>query len=316
MAAAWAVAAAVAVASCEGAERERTGDAAAAIDAPLPAAFCDIQIEGGPLVSAELDYLPNLLQCEHGGAGLETLKAQAIAARSVAYWYMATYGEICDSQSCQVYSCGKTPDPIHQQAVDETSGVYLAFNGNLTYASYLAGDPGTAPPDCVGQNETYVTYNEGKTGTDVEQTALLFQHDPSDAAYGQNRGCMSQNGASCLEDTGYTWLEILRFYYGSDIEVLQAPGPCVLPLPAEGGGGAGGAPGATGSSTGASQVGSSTASGASDDGAGGGVGLDGGDDDEGCGCAVPGAGGAPREIAALSLVLSLLALLRRRASSR
>lgn len=305
--------AAAGLAACGGDDSsvESLGRASSRIDAPLPAAFCEIQIEGGPLVDTETDYLPNLIQCENGAAGLEALKAQAIAARSVAYWYMATYGEVCDSQSCQVYSCGKTPDAIHQQAVDETSGIYLAYNGNLTYASYVAGDPDTAPPACIGQNETYITYNEGKTGTDVEQTSLLFQHDPTDAAYGQNRGCMSQNGGACLEDVGYDALEILSFYYGADIDVLQAPGPCVLRLPGEGGsggagvggGGAAGPPASSPASTGA--------------GGDGGAATSAGDpDDGGCGCAIPGAPDEPTRAPLAVLFVIALAVTRSRARDR
>ena len=59
-------------------------------------------------------------------------------------------------------------------------------------------------------------------------------HDPGDAGYGQNRGCMSQNGAACLEDNnGYDYVDILRFYYGDDIILQQGEGSCVTPPPGE-----------------------------------------------------------------------------------
>lgn len=204
------------------------------VPAPLPAAHCDVQVEGQGLLDLEGDYLPHVIQCENGGANLEALKAQAIAARSVAYYNMETSGSICDSQGCQVYSCGATPSAIHHQAVEETSGIYLMYNNTLTYGFYVAGDNNTSPPSCVGvsgSTEGWVTYNEGLSGFDVEQTALGFIHNPGDAGYGQNRGCMGQWGARCLEnDLGYDYLGILRFYYGEDIELIQAEGPCVLPL--------------------------------------------------------------------------------------
>jgi MYXO-CTERM domain-containing protein len=207
------------------------------VPAPLPAAHCDVQVEGQGLLDLEGDYLPHVIQCENGGANLEALKAQAVSARSVAYYNMETSGSICDSQGCQVYSCGATPQPIHYQAVDETSGVYLMYNNTLTYGFYVAGDNNTSPPSCVGVSgatEGWVTYNEGRTGTNVQQTALGFIHDPSDFGYGQNRGCMGQWGARCLENNnGYDYLGILRFYYGDDIELRQAEGSCVLPLPGE-----------------------------------------------------------------------------------
>jgi len=207
--------------------------AIAEVPAPLPGAHCDIPVDGVGTLDIEGDYLPHVIQCENGGANLEALKAQAIAARSVAYYAIETSGSICDSQGCQVYGCGSDPLPIHYQAVDETSGQYLMYNGTLTYGFYVAGDSDTAAPACVGvsgSTEGWVTYNEAQSGTDVEQTELGFVHDPGDNGYGQNRGCMSQWGARCLEnDNGYDDSDILQFYYGADIVVAQAEGACVRP---------------------------------------------------------------------------------------
>ena len=204
------------------------------VPAPLPGAHCSVQVDGIGVLDMETDYLPHVITCENGGAGLEGLKAQAIAARSVAYYGIETAGSICDGQGCQVYSCGTEPSDLAYQAVMETSGLYLMYNSTLTYAFYVAGDSETAPPACVGvsgSTEGWVTYNEGRSGTDVIQTELGFVHDPADSGYGQNRGCMSQWGGRCLENNnGYDYLGILRFYYGEDIEVQQAVGECVTPV--------------------------------------------------------------------------------------
>lgn len=218
------------------------GSARHEVTAPLRAAYCEADVEGIGLVDVETDYLPRVITCENGGADLEALKAQAIAARSVLYYALETAGSICDSQGCQVYSCAAEPLPIHHQAVDETSGLYLSFNATLTYGFYVAGDDGTSPPDCVGDpdvgTEHWVTYNQGRSGADVEQTDLGFVFDPDDVGYGQNRGCMGQWGARCLEASyGYAYRDILEFYYGDDIGLIKAAGPCVL----GGEGGAGGA---------------------------------------------------------------------------
>ena len=210
----------------------RTGEAHLAIEAPLPEAFCTVVVDGIGEIDTEGDYLPHVITCENGGANLEALKAQAIAARSVVYYNMANQGSICDGQGCQVYSCGAEPSDVHYQAVTETSGMYLSYDGMLTYGFYVAGDNDTAPPDCIGvtgATEDYVTYNEGKIGGDVEQTSLGYIGPPG---FGQNRGCMGQWGARCLEnDRGYDYQKILRFYYGDDIGLLQAPGACVTPTP-------------------------------------------------------------------------------------
>jgi MYXO-CTERM domain-containing protein len=211
-------------------EREPLGSVSHPVAAPLSEAYCAIQVKDKGPKDTETDYLPRVINCENGGANLEALKAQAIAARSVAYYSMATAGNICDSQGCQVYGCAAEPQAKHYQAVEETAGQYLSFGGMLTYGFYVAGDPGAKLPDCkdyAGATSHYVTYNEGKTGTDVTQTSLGWIGPPG---FGQNRGCMGQWGARCLENSkGYDYLKILQFYYGADIGVLTAPGSCVGP---------------------------------------------------------------------------------------
>jgi hypothetical protein len=209
----------------------KTAEVRLAVEAPLPEAYCTVVVSGIGEVDTENDYLPHVITCENGGANLQALKAQAIAARSVVYYNMASQGSICDGQGCQVYSCGAEPSDIHYQAVAETSGMYLTYDGMLTYGFYVAGDPDAAPPGCVGSTgatEHYVTYNEGKSGGDVEQTSLGYIGPPG---FGQNRGCMGQWGARCLEnDNGYDYDAILRFYYGADIGIVQAPGSCVVSM--------------------------------------------------------------------------------------
>ncbi len=199
-----------------------------AVNAPLPQAYCTANVEGKGQRDTETDYIPHVIQCENGGANLQALKAQAIAARSVLYYNMATSGSICDGQGCQVYSCGAQPTAIHYQAAKETAGQYLSNNGLLTYGFYVDGDhtpdPGTCKGDPGGPNEKYVTYNEGKTGANVKQTPLGYIGPPG---FGQNRGCMGQWGMRCLDNTkGKGYVDILKFYYGADIKILTAPGNC------------------------------------------------------------------------------------------
>jgi uncharacterized protein (TIGR03382 family) len=215
---------------------EQTKPEISEVPAPLPEAHCTVSVDGIGAIGVEDDYLPHVIQCENGGANLEALKAQAVAARSVVYYSIETAGSICDGQGCQVYSCGADPEPVHYQAVAETSGMYLMYNATLTYGFYVAGDPDAAPPSCIGTDgaattEHWITYNAGKTGTDVVQTELGFVHAPGDVGYGQNRGCLGQWSSRCLEnDNGYDYLAILRFFYGEDIEIRQAQGDCVTPM--------------------------------------------------------------------------------------
>ena len=217
----------------ESREREEVGRVREAVKAPLASAYCQIDVNGANK-DTETDYLPHVITCENGGADLEALKAQAIAARSVAYYSMATSGKICDGQGCQVYTCGSAPQAKHFQAVKETSGVYLSYADMLTYGFYVAGDKSPAPPGCKGtgtsSTEHWITYNEGKTGADVEMTALGYI-PPNQPIFGQNRGCMGQWSARCLESSkAYDYDAILRFFYGADIKLLQATGACVEPV--------------------------------------------------------------------------------------
>jgi hypothetical protein len=241
----WGLLALALVAACDAEERTRSRGGelpissrpeVSEVPAPLPEAHCTVSVDGIGAIAVEDDYLPHVIQCENGGANLEALKAQAIAARSVVYYSIETAGSICDGQGCQVYSCGQDPAPEHYQAVQETSGMYLMYNSTLTYGFYVAGDPDAAAPSCIGTDgaaatEHWITYNEGKTGTDVTQTELGFVHAPGDNGYGQNRGCLGQWSSRCLEnDNGYDAVAIVKFFYGDDIEIRQAQGDCVTPM--------------------------------------------------------------------------------------
>lgn len=218
----------LALAACAAADdREPVRELPEPVAAPLAQAYCTAKVQGiGPL-AVEDNYLPHVIACENGEAGPEALKAQAIAARSVVYYAMATTGSICNSQGCQVYSCGKKPQKAHYDAVDATRGMYLASGGMLTYAFFVDGSSSPDPKTCQatkGPNQKYVTYNEGATGTSVKQTKLGYVGAPG---FGQNRGCMSQWGARCLEnDKAYGYAAILKFFYGDDIQILTAPGQC------------------------------------------------------------------------------------------
>lgn len=197
-------------------------------------AVCSIKVKNHGTKEMESHYLPNVLACEApGNADLEMLKAQAIAARSYAYFHALANGQICNGQGCQVYSCGRTPSALHNKAVAETSGIVMRYNDNLTIGFYVAGDK-TPNADCtgnssgVGNTEKWVTYNEGRSDDDIVQTKIAWRHNPSDKDWGQNRGALSQWGAQCLATKhDFGAVDILRYYYGEDIELQQAAGSCV-----------------------------------------------------------------------------------------
>ncbi|MBI5477614.1 MAG: hypothetical protein HY906_02090, partial [Deltaproteobacteria bacterium] len=189
-------------------------------------AYCTATVTGVGDRDVETDYLPHVVQCENGAADIEALRAQAVAARTFLYYKLETAGHIGDGQGDQVYSCGRTPAADHLQAVADTVGIVLTYHGDVICAFYVAGAT-QSPPACQGNTgastETYVTYNDGLSGDSIHQSTLGWV----DPANFRNRGCMSQNGAQCLESAGRDWQQILRFYYGADIGIERAVGPCV-----------------------------------------------------------------------------------------
>ncbi len=189
-------------------------------------AVCQANVKGIGLVDTETKYLPSVVHCENGGAPFEALKAQAVAARTYLYYKMETSGSIADGTGDQVYSCGSPPTALQIKAVEETVGQVLRYKGVTICSFYVAGGAGS-PPGCVGSSaaatEKYVTYNEGKTGSGIEQTTLGWV-SPTNT---RNRGCLSQLGSRCLDGAGKKYGDILEFYYGADIALEKATGPCV-----------------------------------------------------------------------------------------
>lgn len=195
-------------------------------------AYCDAAVIGVGFVDTENDYLPHVIACENGNASPASLRAQAIAARSYLYYRMNIAGVIEDGPREQVYTCGRQPSEEHHQAVEDTNGVVLRYQGSQVAAFYVAGaEP--MPPSCEGnktvfsKTEKFVTYNEGNMGDALKQSSIGLV----DANNLANRGCMSQHGANCLASSGSSTRSILNFYYGDDIELHQALGECVEPLP-------------------------------------------------------------------------------------
>jgi hypothetical protein len=194
-------------------------------------AYCEAEVIGVGTLDAENVYLPSVVNCENGGAPLEALKAQAVAARTYLYYNMETSDGIEDGQSDQVYSCNRNPGDIHFQAVRETVGEVLTYRNKVIAAFYVAGSIPNNTQTCVADpndpnaasTEQYVTYNEGKSGTEIEQTILGWVNPE----FSRNRGCQSQNGARCLANLGWQYQDILRFYYGEDIVFTTATGTCV-----------------------------------------------------------------------------------------
>lgn len=193
-------------------------------------AFCTATVVGVGERDVETDYLPHVVTCENGGAPFESLKAQAVAARTFLYYKLIHGGSIRDGTSDQVYSCATQPGDAQIRAVRETAGQYLAYGSTVLCSFFVAGARQT-PPECRGNTsdstntERYVTYNWGLSGDDIHQSTLGWV-DPGNNA---NRGCFSQWGSRCLANDGWVYTDMLKFYYGMDIGLHTATGDCVQP---------------------------------------------------------------------------------------
>jgi hypothetical protein len=169
----------------------------------------------------EDEYLPRVVTGENGRAHPAALKAQAIASRTYALRAMqdnpalGRSEPISNSQKFQVFAKKALLPCI--EAVRATRGMVAKYQGKLIIANYVAGaiwdngKPGRDPT----RTEKWVTYNEGKTGTGVQPTRL------SSTKRSDNRGCMSQNAADWLARAGRTYVDILRYFYGADVEITS-----------------------------------------------------------------------------------------------
>lgn len=104
-------------------------------------AICSIAME---------EYLKSVVPAEMPASWhLEALKAQAIAARTYAASYVATYGSICSTTACQAW------DPTRRHArsdaaVDTTRGQLMLYRGGMIwsyYSSTCGGQTSTSPDD-------------------------------------------------------------------------------------------------------------------------------------------------------------------------
>lgn len=200
-----------------------------------------INVTGSGAVATETDYVPNVVLCENGLASFEALKAQAVAARTFAYYKMNLQGFINDGTGDQVYSCAGSPLSIHQQAAAETEGELLYvenFGGTdiLIASFYVAGaiptgpfnpaspsaipNPGDSDPTSTQQWVTY-TYEAGEVRGFNQGTPLGFQGTVNNPNW-PNRGAKSQNGADFLSDNSISYVDILKYYYGADIQLRTA----------------------------------------------------------------------------------------------
>ncbi len=188
----------------------------------------------------ETEYLPRVCTQENGHAAYLALEAQVIAARTYLLRHMrddpalgTPNKPVVNGESFQAYAATANAGCV--QASNATRGVVALYQGELIVANYVAGalvrTDGNLGKDLT-HTERFVTYNEGRSGSDVipapKPIALPERTD--------NRGCMGQNRADYLARNGYPTDEILRYFYGADLTLTSptASGPACGAIPSSG----------------------------------------------------------------------------------
>ena len=203
-------------------------------------------------MSVEARYVPGVVQCELGGSDEgAALEAQAIAARTYLAGFLERRGEEADVPIGGHFQCWRDPKSERARgAARYTADIVMLHAGALVTANYVAGaralelDCAARSPSDNGYDyetwaemreaylearrtrsrrpfggtawtEVVVTRNEGRRGEAVEPTPMAGDH-------ARNRGALGQNAAICLaRDAGYEVYDILRYFYGDDIELSR-----------------------------------------------------------------------------------------------
>ena len=112
------------------------------------------------------DYIKGVIPYEMNAAWpLEALKAQAVAARTYTAAHLNHHRsqgfDLCCEVDCQTYRGVNASDVNSDRAVDETSGVYMTYDGKYVNAFYFSSDGG-ATEDCANVFSEDLPYLKGK----------------------------------------------------------------------------------------------------------------------------------------------------------
>jgi len=123
------------------------------------------------------EYLYGVLPSEiYPSSGLEALKAQAVAARTLVFKNLGRHRkegfDFCSGVHCQVYR-GMKEYPSTNKAVDATRGEVMAYDGKLIEALYHSNCGGCLRSDAFGKRP----YLENKLDT---QSGQIFTLSPWD----------------------------------------------------------------------------------------------------------------------------------------
>lgn len=180
----------------------------------------NIQKYGADEVTLDFEeYVKGVVPSEIGNALLEACKAQAVAARTFALYRALHKGSITDKSSTdQAFRASRISSayPNAMLAVEQTAGEVLYYNNKLVETCvYSASNGGRikSSQECWGGVRGY----------------LVAKDDPYDTGSGNGHGVgMSQNGAKNMASKGFSYKDILQFYYpGTEIRTNYGEGESV-----------------------------------------------------------------------------------------
>jgi stage II sporulation protein D len=137
------------------------------------------------------DYVKGVLPYEMGNTWpLEALKAQAVCARTYAAANLdkhSSYGfDLCDTDDCQVYYGTNSANALTDQAVNETAGMYITYNGAICTTFYTASDGGATEsvvnvwgssiPYLIGVTDPY----EADVASQISNYAWTVKYTPQE----------------------------------------------------------------------------------------------------------------------------------------
>lgn len=161
------------------------------------------------------EYIAGVIAHENvyvNNGNIEAMKAQAIAARTYAL-YRTNFCEksIENSEYAQTMT---DPTELTTKATQETAGMVLQYKGEIfstEYDSYV----NNGSCDSNGCTSTYI-----KIPSKEKHTVKLSKKFVHMIVGGHGRG-MSQLAARDLQDKGYDYEQILKFFYADGVEIAK-----------------------------------------------------------------------------------------------
>ncbi len=152
----------------------------------IPAAI-KLRLADGSYCSTDMEtYLKGVVPAEAIPSwSIEALKAQAVAARTYAAAYVATYGYICASSACQNWNPALRTTKT-DQAVDATRGELMTYQGGMIwayYASTCGGQTCTSPDAAAAYCKSVRCWTGAPTDLSSESAAADFWKSTSVSAY-------------------------------------------------------------------------------------------------------------------------------------